>query len=338
MTQTELSQRLDRPLKTVNEIINGKAAITSDTAIQLERVLGISARFWSALETVYRDALARDHANRALEDEAPGLNEFPVADMVRHSLIERGQSKASTLENLLAFFGVSSLSALDRLSAAASYRSSPAFQASPRAVAVWLRWGEILASNEEVPTFDADRFRAALDEIRPLTRREPFDRTFEKAQAICARAGVVLLVVPELSGARLSGAARWVAGIPVIQLTLRYKTNDQFWFTFFHEAGHLLSRSRRRDFVDTPDAVEAERATKDDEERVANQFARDLLLSPDSYTTFVEAGDFTRESVRRYASEQNVAPGIVVGRLQRDGHLDKSKLQDLKRPVGLTRG
>ena len=41
MTQAELARRMARPLKTISEIATGKAAITPETAIQLERALGI---------------------------------------------------------------------------------------------------------------------------------------------------------------------------------------------------------------------------------------------------------------------------------------------------------
>src|SRR5258708_10900323 len=67
MTQAELARRTARPDKTINEIIKGKAAITSETAIQLELALGISARFWTGIEASYRNSLAQQEAQRDLE-------------------------------------------------------------------------------------------------------------------------------------------------------------------------------------------------------------------------------------------------------------------------------
>jgi HTH-type transcriptional regulator/antitoxin HigA len=58
MSQAELAQRTGRPKKTINKIINGKAAITPDTAIQLERVLGVPASFWNNLQRNYQEILA----------------------------------------------------------------------------------------------------------------------------------------------------------------------------------------------------------------------------------------------------------------------------------------
>lgn len=331
MSQSELSHRLGRPLKTVNEIIKGKAAITPETAIQLERALGISARFWTGLETQYRDTLARLEAERELEAQTNWLEGFPVADMVRHGLITPGGSKAERLGKVLSFLGISSPAAFDRLDAVASYRSSPAFRASPKAVAAWLRWGEIRATAIDAPTFDAKRFRAVLDEVRPLTRNEPFDQVFKRVQALCLTAGVIVILVPELSGTHLSGAARWIGSKAVIQLTLRHKTDDQFWFTFFHEAGHLLSGGRKRDYVDGAGGDGGEEG-----EAEANAFARDLLLPPHAYRAFVEAADFTRPAIKSFAKARGVSSGIVVGRLQRDGHVPPSQLRDLKRSINLT--
>jgi addiction module HigA family antidote len=330
MTQSELAQRLGRPLKTVNEIIKGKAAITPETAIQLERALGISARFWTNLETQYRDTLARQQAQAELETQAGWADRFPIADLVHHRLIERGPTKAATLANLLSWLGVSSPAAFDRVTAAGSYRASPAFTASPEAVTAWLRWGELQAASIDAAPFDARRFRQVLAEIRPLTRREPFAQVFQRVQRMCAEAGVVVVLTPELSGIHLSGAARWVGSKAVIQLSLRHKSDDQFWFTFYHEAGHILSAGRRRDFVDGADVDDAQ---GDADERAADQFARNTLLPPDDYGLFLEAGNFTRNAVRAFAESQSVAPGIVAGRLERDKRVGPGQLRSLKKPL-----
>jgi HTH-type transcriptional regulator/antitoxin HigA len=253
--------------------------------------------------------------------------------LVKHKQILRGASKAETLANLLSYLGVSSPAAFDRLDAAAAYRASPAFAESPKAVTTWLRWGEIEATKVDVPPFDARRFRQVLDEIRPQTRREPFEQVFKRVKAMCAEAGVVVLVIPELTGTHLSGASRWVGSKAVIQLSRRHKSDDQFWFTFFHEAGHLLSSPRRRDFIDGAEPPPPGDLAADED--AANQFAGDVLLPPDDYKAFVNAADFSRAAIRSFAQRQRIAPGIVVGRLQRDDHVPPSKLRDLKKSIQL---
>lgn len=332
MTQTELARRIDRPIKTVNEIVKGKTAITPETALQLERALGIDARVWNSLEALYRDHLARRASLAELEDFATWIDDFPITDLIRHNVVRKGTSKAETLAELLKFFGVSSPTAWERewLRPSASFRLSPAFEASPHAVAAWLRWGEIEAERERCEAYDARRFRNVLKWIRTLTTREPFLVVIETIRAECTGAGVVVVLTPELKGTRLSGAARWLApDQALIQLSLRHKTDDQFWFTFFHEAGHLLHGAKGRDFIDQADddQVVADQGA----EAEANEFARNILIPSEDYRRFCARADFSSESIRRFARSQQIAPGIVVGRLQRDGRLAHSQLNHLKK-------
>jgi HTH-type transcriptional regulator/antitoxin HigA len=334
MTQSELARRVARPPKTINEIIKGKAAITAETAIQLERALGISARFWTGLEATFREHAARQEAQKQLEANASWADGFPLRDLIQRNLVQRGATRAATLASLLSFLRVSSPDAFERhwLDPEAAFRSSPTFMASPKAVAAWLRWGEIEAAKvAEASPFDARRFRHNLDEIRPLTRRGPFMQILNRVKRICAEVGVIVVLTPEFEGTHLSGATRWVGGKPVIQLSARHGSDDHFWFTFFHEAGHVLTSPRRREFVDAADFDSA--ADPDADEEAANRFARDCLLPPHEYEAFIDAGDFSVNAIRVFAQAQHVAPGIVVGRLQRDDKVPRSHLNDLKKSI-----
>lgn len=331
MSQSELARRLDRPVKTINEIVNGKAAITPDTALQLERALGISARLWNGLESQYREYLARQRAEHELETYADWAKGFPVRDLMRHGVIPETTAKGGRVAALLSFFRVSNPNAWARqwTEPSAAFRSSPTFMSSPKAIAAWLRWGELEAEASETAPYDAERFRQAVTDVRAMTRREPFVQIIEHVKETCSAAGVVLLLTPELTGTRLSGAARWLTtDRALIQLSLRHKMDDQFWFTFFHEAGHILDGSRR-DYLDAAEGT----SNTDEHEKTADRFARDTLIPPADYTAFVQSGDFSESSVRAFAQTQGLAPGIVVGRLQRDGHLDPSHLVQLKKPI-----
>jgi addiction module HigA family antidote len=330
MSQSELARRMGRPTKTINEIVNGKAAITPDTAIQLERTLGITATFWNNLEGTYREHLARERAHEELKTHAAWVDAFPVKELAEHDLIERGPSKADTLASLLRYFGVSSPGAWENhwLAPAASFRASPAFESSPHAVAAWLRWGERAAAEVETQAFDAATLREVLVTIRGLTRKEPFTQTLVELRTLLASAGVALVITPEVGKTRLSGAARWLTTEKaIIQLSLRHKTNDHFWFSLFHEARHLLGR-KRADFID---ADVEDNGGKDEED--ADQFARDILIPWEDYAAFVSAGSFSEQAVREFSKSQGIAAGIVVGRLQREKLLPQSHLNNLKKPA-----
>lgn len=335
MTQSELARRTDRPVKTINEIVKGKAAITVETAIQFERALGVSARFWNNLETNYREAIARQESRRELEKEGAWADRFPLKELARYGLIRRQASKAETVSEILAFFRVSSRSAWEKQwqGPRAAFRASPASHSSPEAVAAWLRWGEIQASSVACAPFNSGGFRDLMGAGRRLTELEPISAALEELAHSCAQYGVALVVTPELPGAPLSGATRWIASNKVlIQLSLRYKSDDQLWFSLFHEAGHVLLPQRRQDFVDALEGGSGDRGAED----AADEFARDELIPPDEYRALIRAESFTENAIRAFGRRVGVAPGIVVARLQHDGFLGRASLNGLKRRIRLT--
>lgn len=331
LSQSDLARRMDRPIKTINEIVHGKAAITHETALQLELTLGISSAMWLGLETTYRGYLARGHALQELERHVDWARAFPLADLRRHDLLDTsGRSGGDLVASVLAFFGVSSVNAWHQHwgRALADYRRSPSFEADPAALAAWLRWGERRAMDIDCAPFDRACVRDVLQRIRPLTREEPFDDVLEELTEDLAGCGVALVLTPELKGTHVNGAARWLTTEKaIVQLSLRHKRDDQFWFSLCHELAHLLDRGHR-DRVDV-EGIEPD----DDAEQRADRRARDALIPPVAYRELLAAGELTAVSIRRFAAKVEVAPGVVVGRLQRDGHLPPTKLNDLKRSL-----
>lgn len=332
MTQSELARRMGRPLKTINEIIKGKAALTAETSIQLERALGIRAAFWNNLEATYRGTIARRQAALELDRESVWASKFPIKELRRWGKIGGRGTNAEAINDLLSFFRVSSRQTWEEIwsKPVAVFRGSKASAWKVESVAAWLRWGEADAEQVSTKDFDEARFRQALKKIRSLTAREPFSTSLDEAIRLCADAGVVLIATPELPGAPISGAARWLTKKrALIQVSLRYKSQEQFWFSFFHEAGHLLSDSvRRREFVDVVDSDE------DDADEVnANQFARNELIPSSEWEGFTAERDFSPSTVRAFAHRLGISPGIVVGRLQRDDFIGAAQLNGLKRPL-----
>jgi plasmid maintenance system antidote protein VapI len=322
---------MGRPIKTINEIVNGKAAITPDTAIQLELALGITAAFWNNLEAAHRAQLAQIRSELELATYSSWAKEFPIADLVAHKLIDPAPTKAGRVAALLAYFRVSTPEAWRNhwLAPAVSFRASPAFASRPEAAAAWLRWGEIIAADIETEPFEAQHLSDALAEIRGLVRKD-FALTRTRIHGCLARAGVALVLTPEFEDTHLSGAARWTApDKALIQLSLRHKTDDHFWFSLFHEGRHLLGGKR----VDYVDGDQTDANEGDADEREADRFARDTLIPPDAYAAFVAAGTFTADAVRTFAKEQRLPAGVVVGRLQHDDHLDRSHLNNLKKRI-----
>lgn len=327
MTQAELADRTGRPKKMINEIVKGKAPITPDTALRLERVLGISAGFWNALESNYQEHLARKKEEGELSQNVGWLTRFPVSRMIKFGWIKKQPRKEAQVRELLDFFGVASPSQWDQIFAKpqAAFRHSPAFVSDPGALAAWLRQGERDAQMISVQPFRKATFLRCLKQARLLTREDP--EVFEESLTeSCADAGVAVTLVRELPGCRVNGATRWLTpSKALIQLCLRHKWSDIFWFTFFHEAGHVLLHGKRSVFIETGGYD-----TASPQEAEANRFARDFLIPEGEIQALTASGRITKSAVESLAKRLEIHPGIVVGRLHHEGVLEHSRFNDLR--------
>lgn len=328
MTQMDLARRMGRPPKTISLIVNGKAAITPDTALELQRVLETPAAYWLNHEAHYRAYLSRQQEEERLTEWHDWLDHFPVNELKRlrklPDLYSRGRNKNILLRSLLEFFGVNSPAQWDAVygKMQLAYRQSMPDRSDPFATATWLRLGEIQAFDVPSARFDRAAFEQSLQAIRALTVRTPeeFDAELKR---LCAESGVVLALVPAIPRARVSGAARWINNRALIQLSLYGKMNDRFWFTFFHEACHLLRHSSKLVFLD-----DWSDSAHSDEEQEADQFAADMLIPRRYSDSLSELG--SELSIREFAAQMGIHPGIVVGRLQHEGLIGYHEFNNLK--------
>lgn len=325
MSQAELADRTGRPKKTINEIIKGKAAIIPETALQLERVLGVPASFWNNLERNYQETLARLNEQRKLQKQIKWLEKIPIRALVENGWIKSFRDKIQQLQEILNFFGVASPEQWEIrwLGAQVSYRKSTVFQSDPYAVASWLRTGELIARKIECKPFDSSKFKNTLHEIRRLTN-EPPEVFQSEVVRLSAECGVAVAFAPELPRIRACGATWWISPVKaVIQLSLRYKRDDQLWFSFFHEAGHILLHGKKDIFI--------EGDSRDSKEDEANRFASEILIPPKKYSLLIQSGRCSKAAIEKFASELGIAPGIVVGRLQHDQEIHHNFCNELKR-------
>ena len=323
MTQSDLAARTGLSLKHINQIAQGIAPITHETSLLLEKVTGVSARTWNSLEAAYRDRLARSDDREALGADTTWLNELPISELRRRGRLRKGTDDATLLEDVCRFFGVANRSSWEKVwrDALASFRRSQTFKTDAGAVAAWLRIGEIDAQAIECAPFDAHRFRQSLDAIRRLTL-EPPEAFVPRLREVCAANGVAVVFVPEIKGTRCWGAARWISPTKaLIELSLRYKSDDHLWFSFFHEAAHLLLHGKKELFITT------DRFT-DQSEDEANQFASTFLI-PKKHE--LRLRDLALAEIPEFAQELGIAPGIVVGRMQKEKLLGWKEGNGLKR-------
>jgi HTH-type transcriptional regulator / antitoxin HigA len=331
MSQAELAQRMGRPLQVISEIVQGKKAITAETALQLERATGGPANFWNSSQRNYEAALARLEEERGLAPASSWLKQFPLKALIKVRWVPECDSPCEQLRALLNFFGVAGVKEWKALWTApnVAYRRSTAFEANPMAVAAWLRQGERLAQQIRTEPYNQELFIKALYEIRKLTACEA--KVFvPRAAELCRTAGVALVFVPELPATRAYGAARWLThSKAILQLSLRGKTDDFLWFTFFHETAHILKHGKRDIFIEAPDGSTDQETRRKEHE--ADTFACEFLIPKHALSGFCQQKRFTSQTLQQFATQLGIAPGIVVGRLQHEKLLPFTHLNALKR-------
>jgi hypothetical protein len=251
------------------------------TAFQLEKVLGIPASFWVNREKSCRQELYELEQQEALERRKDWLRAFPVNEMRKLGWLPDTREKHLLVDSLLTFFSVASPEEWERIYVAeevsVSFRISLARTSSPHAISAWLRKGEIQASTLELAGFDRKMFREALPGIKELAFLMPEDFA-RQLQDRCAACGVAVVCTPSLPKAPISGAARWFHSKPIIQLPGRFKTDGHFWFTFFHEAAHILLHGKKDIFLEQVAGAEPDR----EKEQEASAFAA-RVLPPDRH-------------------------------------------------------
>ena len=326
MAKAELAARIGKTPKTINEIIKHGAPITPATAMELEKVFGTPASFWNNRERRFRESLARIAEKQLLKKEVNWLKTIPVREMIKAGWLEEFKDKAEQARAVLSFFGVASSRQWKKLwlSPEAAYRKSKVFAGKPESSSVWLRKGELEALNIDCMPYDRGKFRALLKDIRSLTRTAP-NKFQRDTVSLCAQAGVAVVFVPPIKDAPVYGATRWLTPQKaLIQLSLRGRFEDLLWFTFFHEAGHILLHGKKEVFIEGNDS-------QDHQEQEADKFASDFLIPSTAWQGLITGNYKSKDFVKTFAEKTGISPAIVVGRLQHEKLLPFSHMNGLRR-------
>lgn len=331
MTQAELAERTGRPLKTINEIIKGKAMITSETALQLERVLGTPAEFWSQREANYRAYLARQKELKQLAAHKGWLKKFPIKEMKKRGwLPDHVNTLSDQMIAILNFFSVATPEQWEcgwtrrRL----AFRKSMNLRSDIGAISVWLRQGEIEGEKIYCKPFNRETLLGSLDEIRHLSTEEHPQAFLPKLTDICANCGIAVVFVKPFLKVPVYGASCWLTPEKaLVQLSLRGKTADILWFTLFHEIGHIIKHSKKEFFIELDDKS----IHKSDEESEADKYAAETLIPSLRLNEWLNKNKkLDTTIISNFSKELHIAPGILVGRLQYIKRVKYSDFNQLK--------
>lgn len=327
MTQQELAKRTGLTPKHIIAIIKARSTITPETAIKLERALGMAADYWLNLESHYQEVRARLNEESQLNEDLDWLTRIPVSQMVKLNWISKFSEKKAQLVEVLRFFGIASVSQWNDMwpNLNVAYRQHNHHEVFAESVSAWLRRGEIEAAQIPCAPYEKSTFRDVLDQMRQLTTEAP-EVFIPRMQALCASAGVAVVFVPCLPKTGVSGATRWLnSNKAVIQLSLRYRSDDHLWFTFFHEAGHIMLHGKKELFLEG-----SKNGLDEAKEEEANKFAQEELIPKIEFSNFIQQKTFSKASISAFSKKIGIAPGIVVGQLQHKKLLEVNYCNDLK--------
>lgn len=315
MSQVKLAERTGLTPKTINEIIQGKNSITPETAIKLSSVFGMSIFFWNNLERNYQETLARLKLEKRLEKETLILKKFTCySELANLNFVEKTVSKKEKIKNLLSFFGVSSLDFINKTQSVA-FRKSNKKNISKESLAAWLRIGEIEAQKINTQKFDKNKLLNSIPELRALTRESA--KTFiERIIQICSSFGVAVVFTPYFKKTYVDGVTKWLSSDKaLIQLSLRNKRADIFWFSFFHEIGHIIKHGKKDQFIEFESKNYEAGEIK---EKEADEFAQKTLISDINFDKFFKNRDFSQKAIKEFAQKIGVSSSIIAGRLARE--------------------
>ena len=334
MSQAELAERIGRPKEKLNDIIKGREPITIKTAVMLERVLGIPASFWIEREREYQLERSKIEQQEFLETCIDWMEQFPVLALKKMGWLPDTKDKVELSNSLLKFFSVATPVQWNNIylseAVSAAFKISLANTQSPHAISAWLRIGELKSLRQNLPEFDSNAFKNVLNEIKVLVVNQPANFK-EELQSMCARCGVAVLYTACLPQAPISGATWWKGKNPIIHLSGRYKTNDSFWFAFYHEAGHILKHGKKEIFLEN-----LKGSSKDeDKEEEANQFAKKYLFPQEAFDQLSGVFSFDDKIILDFSHEYSTHPAIIVGQLQFASLIDYSQFNYFKVPIEL---
>jgi len=318
LSQADLSECTQISQKTISLILNGQQPVTPETALKLERVLGLSYDLLVGMQAQYEADEFRLAEKKRLEEEVSFLPQFSCfSELVKLGYIEAVKEPTKKVEELLKFFGLNSLVSVPTVFKAA-WKKSDKHAISSESLAAWLHIGKIESLKREVQDFDVEKLKENIVKMRALTKEKA--EVFAPALIdLCAEAGVVLIFTPHLKNTRVNGAARWLTPKKaLVQVSLYYKYADIFWFTLFHELGHILKHSKKMSFVDDLTNPEV-----NEMEEQANKFAQQIIVPSDKEKDFailktqLNASN-VKEKIVDFSNQIDIDPGIIAGRVGRE--------------------
>ncbi len=339
VTQDEFAARLGVTPKTLSELVNGKINLSKEVASALSSMLGTSVDMWLNLQKSYVEHLLEIEERQKIDEQKTYLDVIDFNYFIQYAGLKATNVMKEKVQSLCICLRLASLCLLGEEIRMASYRISSQKMDRKNAICAraWLMFALARAKDKRiVGEVDTDRLADFVPEIRGMIKRGVL-RSLPRLEEIFTSCGVTFVYLPMLKDAKISGAVKWAADKKSVTLAIndRFKKEDAFWFTLFHEIKHVLQRSYNRTYVsvDEDDAVMDEQDIEN--EKDANQFAIDILIPADKYANLLADGDFSNRAIRRFSSLIDIDEGITAGRLAKEGYVDFKQVNHLRKNFSL---
>jgi addiction module HigA family antidote len=330
----EFSVRVNKPEKTIIAVTKGKSSITPDMAVKFEDVLNIPAGFWLKRQHRYDEYMARVKKEESILQAIDWVKKFPYAKMASLGWVPATRKVNEKAANLFNFFKVSDHQAWESYyynqELKVSFRISLAHTNEAMAVAAWLRQGELQAEKLSVPDYDAGKLKKSLSQIKSIMASHPED-FFQELCEVCKDAGVKVVYTPCLPKAPIHGCTRWIGDTPLIQLSARYNANDKFWFTLFHEIGHILLHGKK--YISIENINYSDQDIEKEEE--ADRFAVEHTFSEREEEEVLNSIPLNPDKLRFFAKKFNTHPAMIIGRFHHKRLVPYSIGREFIEPVNL---
>jgi len=306
---------------------DGTLAIESESAAALATTVGGTKEFWLKRQEKYEEALDRAVGCAISFEYEDWMDRVPDPKPMQKGK----RSEAATRESIrrrLIYFNVPTINCwyarYGHLLSETRFRKTDAYESVDSSMLLWLRQGELEAEMVETQPWDASRLEDRVGAITKLSLISRPSRFLPKLRALCAEAGVAVVVVKTPRGCPASGATRRIASDKtMLLLSFRHLSDDHFWFTVFHEIGHLLLHGDNT-------YVDGDQTQEDEFEREANVYARKCIIPDDRLDEFENLLG-NRKAVLRFSTSLGVSTGLVVGQMQYLKKIEPSRLNGLKR-------
>ena len=319
MLQKEFSLRMGLTEKHVSKLINGEVQLTVDVAVRLETVLGIPAAKWNAMEASYREALIRAQAQENMEAEIELAQCFPYAEMAKLGWVESVRGVKEKVARLRNFFEIVDLTWLEKCQGQNIACHALSFQSKEdMTLMAWIQAAKRASREQEVQPFGAKGVDSMLPKLRGWTLEKPGTFLPKLREALADR-GISLVFLPRIRGLSMQAVTFQTGNRVIIAMTEKKMDDHEFWMRLLHEMGHIYLGH-----------FGIEGGTVAQDEADANLWAKNTLLPRKKFDVFLEAGKYTEKSILHFSEKFGIAPGIVVGRLQRDGLIGGGALNRLK--------